>query len=159
MIVFVTAYKANKLYKTREHYEKRIKTIIAERIELFLKSRAHQSSQNDIESNKGEDGLDDAERFLDRRSTQEFRKLLEETGLDRSDVQVQGLAKGKQGSVNLLAVQLGVDNNILMLITSLARHDQDAMLDAAVELGKNIEWCHDKTLFFIFFRPQVGDWL
>ena len=136
-VVFVTATQHSSYWALRDVNEKRVKALISNRIQMLLRAQRNTSS---VEQNKreGDGDGDDSDKFLDRRSKQELAKFFAETGLTRDDIDVIGLAQGKATAVNVLAVQLGVDVNVLQLIVSLARRDQDALLEAAAELGPKL---------------------
>ena len=136
-LVFVGSFQSRTYWALREVNEKRVKTLIASRIKTLLQAQRHFSTAQRKEREAVLDS-DDPEAVLDRRSKQELSKLLEEGGLARDDVDILGLAQGKPSAVNMLAVELGVDANVLMLIVSLARRDQDGMLEAAAELSKEL---------------------
>jgi len=103
---------------------------------MLLRSQGHSVRNASTEDHPDPENDDD--RFMDRRSKQEFQKLLQEGGLDRSDVDIYGLANGKQNAIQLLAVQLGVDPSVLQLVVSVARRNQDALLEAAQEIGPKL---------------------
>jgi hypothetical protein len=139
-LVFATAFRYDQLASTRMTANKRIHFQIAKRLERLLeaRTRGYGTGQNvgdgDADPTQNEDG----ERFLDRRSKGEFFKLVESTGLDRSSVDIYGLAHGKSTAVNTIAAQLGVEPTITMIIVSLARKNADQLLDAAQELGPKL---------------------
>ena len=135
-LVFATFHRYSKLHKLREQATKRIHAQIQTKLERQLEQRVR-AYRSDI-AEKAVDNVDDTERFLDRRSKAEFFKLVEATGLDRTAVNIQGLANGTNAAVNTIAAQLGVEPTIAMIIVSLARKNSDQLLDAAQELGPKL---------------------
>ena len=135
VFIFVMLDRVTVSLAMRESIGKKIQALISARVDTFLKQQQTRNRQATMEQETDEG---EEERFLDRRSKLEFRKLIEETGLDRSDVDILGLAQGKSGSITALAGQLGVDSGVFQLLVSIARRDQDELLDAAFNLGPKI---------------------
>lgn len=136
-LVFATFSRYSNLNKLREKATKRIHFQISRRLERLLEQRVR-AFHSEANEDDDENAIDDSERFLDRRSKAEFFKLIESTGLDRSSVNIQGLANGTNAAVNTIAAQLGVEPTITMIIVSLARKNADQLLDAAQELGPKL---------------------
>ena len=98
-LVFVTSIRASQLWQSRTKTEKLVKTEIKNRIANLLQTRSRSAKTDKILAEDPSLSESD-ERFLDRRSKQEFSKLVEGTGLDRSTVDIHGLAVGAKIAVN-----------------------------------------------------------